>query len=82
MAVSIGHRNDPGGCLGWFHPAERLFKPAVEFVGDGVAVGLVVDGQGRSSFVGVRMNHRVDETVRERIPAGADTRFTDVSPGS
>jgi hypothetical protein len=51
-------------------------------VGDGVAVGLVVDGQGRSSFVGVRMNHRVDETVRERIPAGADTRFTDVSPGS
>jgi hypothetical protein len=33
-------------------------------------------------IVGVRMNHRVDETVRERIPAEADTRLTDVSPRS
>jgi hypothetical protein len=33
-------------------------------------------------FVGVRMNHRVDETVPARIPTDADTRLTDVSPGT
>jgi hypothetical protein len=56
-------------------------RPAVEFAG--AASRWAWSWTDRSvPFVGVRMNHRVDETVRERIPAGADTRLTDVSPGS